>query len=46
MENTCIFAEPFKPKVYEETELILEETGINPFEKPFKPIKKDDINII
>ena len=42
MNNNCIFAKPFKPMVYEPTELVFESTGINPFEKQFRPVKKED----
>ena len=41
MNSSCIFAKPFKPIVYKPTEIIFEETGINPFEKPFEPMKKE-----
>ena len=41
MNDNCIFAKPFKPMVYEPTELVFESTGINPFEEQFRPVKKE-----
>ena len=41
MNSSCIFAKPFKPMVYIPTKIIFEANGINPFEKPFEPMKKE-----
>ena len=41
MNKNCIFANPFIPMVYKPTEIVFEENGINPFEKPFEPVKKE-----
>jgi len=42
MNKNSIFFTPFTTVQYEEDQIIINSTGINPFETPFKPMKYDD----